>query len=213
MAGTFVDLLSQRAAEDPERQIFTFLDHEGAETAKLTYAQLDRRAREIAAALQERGLEGERALLVYPPGIAFTEALYGCLYGGVIAVPCPPPDPGREHAGPRMQGIVADATPRVALTVAFGGPGDDKRVSGGAGDDKVFGGDGDDTLIKGDGGNDKLDLGDGNDFVHAGGGKDVIHAADGETDTIICGAGHDVAFVDEHEDAVNKDCDVVHAVD
>jgi acyl-CoA synthetase (AMP-forming)/AMP-acid ligase II len=114
---TFVELLHGRAGDLPLQRIFTFLDHEGNEAAALDYGQLDRRAREIAAALQGRELAGERALVVYPPGIEFIEALYGCVYAGVIAVPCPPPDPGRKYAGPRMRQLVADATPRVVLTV------------------------------------------------------------------------------------------------
>ncbi len=93
----------------------------------------------------------------------------------------------------------------------FGGAGGDKRVTGGIGDDRVFGGPGDDNLIKGDGGNDYLDLGSGNDFVHAGGGKDEIHAADGDVDEIVCGTGHDVAFVDPG-DTVLPDCNTVHVV-
>ena len=113
---TFAELLRTRAAESPNQRIFTFLDHEGNEAAQLDYATLDRRAREIAAVLQHRGLGGERALLVYPPGIGFIEALYGCIYAGTVAVPCPPPDPGRKHAGPRMRTVTADADPRLVLT-------------------------------------------------------------------------------------------------
>jgi CSLREA domain-containing protein len=93
----------------------------------------------------------------------------------------------------------------------FGGAGNDRRVAGGTGDDDVNGGAGDDGLIKGDGGNDDIDPGSGNDFVHAGGGRDVIHAADGDVDEIICGTGHDVAYVDSG-DSVLPDCNEVHVV-
>jgi hypothetical protein len=47
--------------------------------------------------------------------------------------------------------------------------------------------------------------------VHAGGGKDEIHAADGDVDEVICGTGHDVAFVDPG-DTVLPDCNTVHVV-
>src|SRR3712207_2092193 len=112
---TFAELLRSRAADSPGQRIFTFLDHEGNEAAALDYGTLDRRAREIGAELQRRGLAGERALLVYPPGVEFIAALYGCVYAGTLAVPCPPPDPGRKYAGPRMRKITADATPAVVL--------------------------------------------------------------------------------------------------
>jgi acyl-CoA synthetase (AMP-forming)/AMP-acid ligase II len=119
---TFVDVLRERTEQAPERRIFTFLDHEGNDAATLDYAELDRRARELAALLQTRELAGERALLVYPPGVDFIVAMFGCVYAGTLAVPCPPPDPGRKYAGPRMKTIVADATPRVVLTAAAVAP-------------------------------------------------------------------------------------------
>jgi Ca2+-binding RTX toxin-like protein len=93
----------------------------------------------------------------------------------------------------------------------FGGADGDDRVSGGVGNDHVNGGPGDDKLIKGDGGDDVIDPGSGNDFVHAGGGRDTIHAADGDVDEIICGTGHDTAFVDPG-DSVLPDCNTVHVV-
>ncbi len=111
---TLGDLLRAKAEQAPDHRIFTFLGHDLEPVGEHTYASLDRRAHEISAALE--GLAGERALLVFAPGLEFIEALYGCLYAGLIAVPCPPPDPGRKYAGPRMRTIVRDATPRVVLS-------------------------------------------------------------------------------------------------
>ena len=115
---TFAEILRDRAAADPGHTIFTFLDHDRSEAAALSFGELDRRAREIGAMLQGRGLAGERALLVFPPGVEFIAALYGCVYAGTAAVPCPPPDPGRKYAGPRMQTITGDARPAIVLTTA-----------------------------------------------------------------------------------------------
>jgi acyl-CoA synthetase (AMP-forming)/AMP-acid ligase II len=111
---TLGELLRSNAAERPDHRIFTFLGHDLEPGGEHTYASLDARAREIASALT--GLEGERALLVFAPSLEFIEALYGVLYAGLIAVPCPPPDPGRQYAGPRMRVIVGDATPAVVLS-------------------------------------------------------------------------------------------------
>ncbi|MES1242504.1 MAG: AMP-dependent synthetase, partial [Acidobacteriota bacterium] len=61
------ELLRRRARESPDRRIYTFLDGEGEASAVLTLGELDRRAREIAARL--RTAPGERALLLYPPGL------------------------------------------------------------------------------------------------------------------------------------------------
>lgn len=78
------------------------------------------RATAIAATLTERGLRGERALLLFPPGLDFVAAFFGCVYAGVIAVPAYPPDPTRLEASlPRLLAIVRDCRPAALLTNAF----------------------------------------------------------------------------------------------
>ena len=85
---SLVALLRQRASEDPTAEHFSFLaDGEAAGAIALTRGELDRRARALAARLQDRGLAGHRALLLYPPGLEFIAAFFGCLYAGVVAVP------------------------------------------------------------------------------------------------------------------------------
>jgi acyl-CoA synthetase (AMP-forming)/AMP-acid ligase II len=60
------DLLRRHAEEHPERTAFTFL-HDGLNPSHvLTYAQLDRRSRAIAAFLQSRLAPGERVMLCFP---------------------------------------------------------------------------------------------------------------------------------------------------
>ncbi len=78
------------------------------------FADLDRKARAIAFDLQALGMAGERALLLYPPGLDFLAAFFGCLYANVVAVPAHLPR--SDRALPRLRGIVADSTPRVVLT-------------------------------------------------------------------------------------------------
>ena len=121
---TLVDLLRARSAEQGGDVVFTFLvdgEHEGP---RYTFAALDARARTIAAALQERGVcPGERALLLYPPGLDFIPAFFGCLYAGVIAVPAYPPQPSQaSRTLPRLLSIVADAD--VAIVLANSGVAD-----------------------------------------------------------------------------------------
>ncbi|HMV69844.1 MAG TPA: AMP-binding protein, partial [Myxococcota bacterium] len=82
-----------------------------------TRGAIDVRARAIGAELTRRGLVGRRVLLLYVPGIAFIEALYGCLYAGAVAVPAYPPDPARlQRTLPRLQAVVADCEPALVLT-------------------------------------------------------------------------------------------------
>src|SRR5919197_111157 len=97
-----VALLRRRASGDPGRAAYTFLAGGEVERGTLTYGEVDRRARAVAAALQSLGLGGERALLLYPPGLDYVTAFFGCLYAGVVAVPAYPP---RRRSLDRLQAI------------------------------------------------------------------------------------------------------------
>src|SRR6218665_2370313 len=117
---TLLDLLTQRASETPEQRLYTFLDDAGGEEATLTYAGLERRARRIAAALQQVAAPGERVMLLYPPGLEYVAGFFGCLYAGLVAVPAYPPDPSRlGRPLPRLQAIIGDAQATVVLTTSF----------------------------------------------------------------------------------------------
>ncbi len=111
---TLVDLLRFRAVYQPRKLAFTFLKDGETESSSLTYQELDRHARAIAAALQSYGFSGERALLLYPPGLEFIAAFFGCLYAGVVAVPAYPPRPNQSMS--RLQAIVTSSQAKVALT-------------------------------------------------------------------------------------------------
>jgi acyl-CoA synthetase (AMP-forming)/AMP-acid ligase II len=115
---TLVDLLRNQAILKPDLDAYTFLENEH-EVNKLTYAGMDRRARAIGALLQEHAKQGERALLLYPPGLEFVAAFFGCLYAGVIAVPVYPPNPSRlDRTLPRLLAIMNDSQPIIALTTS-----------------------------------------------------------------------------------------------
>ena len=85
---------------------------------RLTYQDLDRRARAIGALLQQYVVPGQRALLVYPPGIEFITAFFGCLYSGIIAVPTYPPQTRTRRSLTKLRAIVNDVQPAVALTTS-----------------------------------------------------------------------------------------------
>jgi acyl-CoA synthetase (AMP-forming)/AMP-acid ligase II/acyl carrier protein len=109
-----VELLQSRSLEQPNKKIFTFLGDGEVESASMTYYQLDLQAKAIAAKLQLTLAPGERALLLYPPGLEFIAAFFGCLYAGVIAVPAYPPRKNQTYS--RLESIVLDAQADVALT-------------------------------------------------------------------------------------------------
>lgn len=84
-----------------------------------TFAELDRRARRIAALLLEKKLTGHRILLVYSPGPEFLEAFWGCLYAGAVAVPTSPPNLStRSRVASRFLGIMQDAQCSLGLTTS-----------------------------------------------------------------------------------------------
>jgi acyl-CoA synthetase (AMP-forming)/AMP-acid ligase II len=111
---TWVDLLSYRAQNQSDKTAYTFLQDGETEAGRLTYKELDRLARAIAKQLQSLDATGSRALLLYPPGLEFIAAFFGCLYAGVVAVPAYPPR--RNQNISRLQAIVSDAQAAVALT-------------------------------------------------------------------------------------------------
>jgi amino acid adenylation domain-containing protein len=109
---TLVELLRSRANAETR---YTYLREDGED--HLSFAALDRRARAIGARLAEAGLGGERVLLVYPPGLDYVAAFFGCLYAGALAVPVFPPDPARlDRTLPRLVGVATDARPAAVLT-------------------------------------------------------------------------------------------------
>jgi acyl-CoA synthetase (AMP-forming)/AMP-acid ligase II/acyl carrier protein len=114
---TLVDALRYHAQVRPDNLLYTFLSESGEEESKATFAQLDEQARAIAVALQQAGAAGERVVMLYPSSLEFTAAFYGCLYGGVVAVPAYPPDPSRiQRTLPRLQAIVKNSSAKKILT-------------------------------------------------------------------------------------------------
>ncbi|MGF1495533.1 MAG: alpha/beta fold hydrolase [Elainellaceae cyanobacterium] len=114
---SLVDLVRYRAQHQPEQIVFTFLRDGEVELGRLTYRELDRQARAIAATLQSlKTTLGERALLLYSPSLEFITAFFGCLYGRVLAVPAYPPRPNQTMT--RLRSIMTDAQATVALTTS-----------------------------------------------------------------------------------------------
>ncbi|HYP52685.1 MAG TPA: fatty acyl-AMP ligase, partial [Pyrinomonadaceae bacterium] len=113
-ASTLVELLRLRARRQPEQTAYTFLADGEREELSLTYAQLERRARSVAAYLQHTGARGERVMLLYPPGLDFVAGFFGCLFAGAVAVPAYPPRANQNLL--RLQTIVEDTRPVAVLT-------------------------------------------------------------------------------------------------
>lgn len=113
---TLIELLRHRAVHQPNDRAFSYLVDGEADEIRISYSELDRKCQTIAARLQALNMTGQRALLLYPPGLDFIAAFFGCLYAGVVAVPAYPPRRNRNMS--RIQSIADDAQARVAMTDA-----------------------------------------------------------------------------------------------
>ena len=102
--------------KQPDKLAFTFLPEGSGVGVELTYGELDARARRLAVELKSLDLAGQRALLIYPAGIDYIVAFFGCMYAGVVAVPAYPPRPNRSLE--RIETILSNCQPKIALTTA-----------------------------------------------------------------------------------------------
>ncbi|MGH9349473.1 MAG: AMP-binding protein [Vicinamibacterales bacterium] len=116
---TFLDVLEYQARLHGSKRALVFVDEECRETEVLTYGELVRRARRVAAELSGAWSvkPGDRVLLVYPPGLDFTSALIGSMMAGALPVPAYPPNPeDLSNDLGRIRAIVESSGARVALT-------------------------------------------------------------------------------------------------
>ena len=114
LPSTLVALLAERARSRPTDRAYAFLSDRGSEETALTYAELHQAAGRLATRLGETAAPGERALLVFPPGLEFMVAFFGCLMAGIIAVPMMMPR--RNSARDSSAAILANCEPKIALT-------------------------------------------------------------------------------------------------
>lgn len=108
----YLEILRHWATERPDEVAYTFLDSFGDEE-HISFGGLYGRSAEIALHLQTRTKAGDRVILLFSPGLDYLCAFFGCMLSGVIAVPAYPPRGQRSL--PRLQGIIEDCRPSLAL--------------------------------------------------------------------------------------------------
>ncbi|MDQ3802670.1 MAG: fatty acyl-AMP ligase [Acidobacteriota bacterium] len=111
---SLIDVLRGHASTRPDDRAYVFLDERGQEAASLTFVELDRAAAALAGELAARARSGDRALLMFPPGLDFIVAFFACQYSGLLAVPTIL----ARHRGLREASvkIIEDCAPHLALT-------------------------------------------------------------------------------------------------
>lgn len=113
---SLIDLLRARARQYGSKLAFRFLPDTPSDPVEITYEELDWQAARIAGRLQALCGTGERVLLIYPPGLDYVSAFFGCVYSGNLAVPVFPPRPYRPS--PRLKAIVEDSRPAIVMSTS-----------------------------------------------------------------------------------------------
>ncbi|MGH3855692.1 MAG: fatty acyl-AMP ligase [Pseudonocardiaceae bacterium] len=116
---TVLARLREHAEGRPTAPAYTFLTDNGDTDRILTFADVERMTRAVAAALRGRLRPGDRALLLLTEGFDFIPTFLGCLQAGVIAVPAYPPLPVQSRRRMEtLRAIVNDCQPSVVVTEA-----------------------------------------------------------------------------------------------
>lgn len=113
---TLAHVLLDHVAADGDRLAFEYL-HDDGRVDTLTYRELLDRATQVA---QQLTSSSGPALLLYPPGLDFVVAVYGCFLAGVPAVPTYPPLFGAaDRIKQRFARVLADSQATTLLADPF----------------------------------------------------------------------------------------------
>jgi acyl-CoA synthetase (AMP-forming)/AMP-acid ligase II len=111
---SFVEVLRSRAADQPNDTAYIFLQDRSGEPLLLTFGDLYRRAQAVAQRLVQRAEKGDRAALLFPPGLDFIVAFFGCLFAGIVAVPMMLPR--RDSTRDASAAILSDCSALFTIT-------------------------------------------------------------------------------------------------
>jgi acyl-CoA synthetase (AMP-forming)/AMP-acid ligase II len=121
---TLCDELLDKAHREPDKVAFSYFAEEfGVSGQSLTYEGLLQRANSLAVELLSQTRRGDRVILALQPGLAYPVAIFGCFFGGCVAVPTVSPRSRQHrdailaiHADCEASHIITDARSRAALS-------------------------------------------------------------------------------------------------
>lgn len=114
MNHTIVDYLYHHATHQPNEIAFRFLNDTEQVSSELTFQQLWQASDGIASFLTSKVQPGSTIMLLYPPGLDYIKAFYGCLIAGMIAVPLYPPRANKKSD--RIINVAQSCQAPIALT-------------------------------------------------------------------------------------------------
>lgn len=104
--------IGERAQRHGDRIALTYVGDDRSEVS-WSYAELWKRACEVARRLPKANTPHPRALLLYPPGVEFIAGFLGCQIAGWVPVPTCYPRGGREML--RLDSVASDCRPSAIL--------------------------------------------------------------------------------------------------
>jgi acyl-CoA synthetase (AMP-forming)/AMP-acid ligase II len=113
---SLAEVLQHQAMSRPDIAAVTVYSDRPGERPSLTFAALHAQAAHLARQLATETVPGDRALLIFPSSVEFVVAYFACLIAGVVAVPMMQPRRNANHDA--SAAIIADCTPRLALSPA-----------------------------------------------------------------------------------------------
>ena len=122
-ARTLIEMLDWHVTQHANRLHLTVLQDDIVVLGTLTFGELARNSRKVAAGLVRRDIvPGDRVALMLPTGLEFFIAFFGILYAGAVPVPIYPPmrmSQLEDHLR-RQAGILRNAGARILITVPEG---------------------------------------------------------------------------------------------
>jgi thioester reductase-like protein len=115
---TILDYIDHWAAANPDKCFSAFLDGHGNPRETYTYQSFAARTRFLAEYIHDETAlrRGDRAALVYPPGLEMVAAFVACARTGVIPVPVPPASSAANGGTSRLRSVILDSQAALALT-------------------------------------------------------------------------------------------------
>ena len=106
-----------KVQEHPDKLLYSFLDIKGNVKESYTYKEFFDRVKSISSHLYATGAlkPGDKALLVYPPGLEMICAFFACVKLGAIPVPVYPPSAKGFHASAQIMSFIARNCGAVAI--------------------------------------------------------------------------------------------------
>lgn len=114
MRRTIVDCMLANAKAQPNKIAFRYVQDLGIPPQELSNKDLWQKSAAIANFLLGVADSGSRIMLLFPPGIDYIKAFYGCLLAGMVAVPLYPPR--RNVKSDRIINVAKSCQSVIALT-------------------------------------------------------------------------------------------------